>query len=155
MVETTMIFKWIYNLFAVSLATFLTYLGIMKDPFLIFAYLLLIDYATGLLKARAIKESITSNKMKYGIASKLSLLLIPIVIALGAKGVGADFAFVLVSSMTVLIISEVYSIVSNIYAIRYGNELPEYDVVALIGHKIRGILMAQAGDKDFKKDKES
>ena len=37
--------------------------------------------------------------------------------------------------------AEVYSIISNIYTIKSGEELPEYDAIAIIDKKLRNVLM--------------
>lgn len=148
MIETTTALKIIWNGIVIIFSGILAYLEISEEPFTLFAILLIIDYLTGLTKAKTLNISITSNKMKYGILSKLSLLLIPIVIAIGAKAVGADSHYILLSGMYILIMSEVYSIIGNIYSTRTKEELPEYDAVAMIGKKIRAFLILKSGDKN-------
>ncbi|MBE0498582.1 MAG: phage holin family protein [Campylobacterales bacterium] len=133
--------KAIYNTAVLCLGGTLTYLGLNAEGFLLFALLILIDYITGVAKAKVLGHSITSNKMKYGIISKLSLLFIPLVLAIGAKAVSADFATILFVGINILVISEVYSIIGNIYSIRTKEELPEYDVIAILGRRIRKILI--------------
>lgn len=147
-IETTTFIKVLWNSVIVLFSAVLAYLEISQEPFTLFAILLIIDYLTGVMKAKVLCISITSNKMKYGIISKLSLLLIPITIAIGAKAVGADSHHILLAGMYILIFSEVYSIIGNIYSIRTKEELPEYDAVAMIGKKIRGYLILKSGDKD-------
>lgn len=133
--------KIIFNMGNLSVSSLMLYLGIDGEAFALFSVLLLIDYFTGIWKAKALKQSITSNKMKYGIISKLSLIMVPVTLAIGAKAVGADFSSVLSVGMNILVLSEVYSIIGNIYSIRTKQELPEYDAVALIGKKLRTILI--------------
>lgn len=148
MIETTTAIKIVWNFFIVLFSGVLSYLEISQEPFTLFAILLIIDYLTGVMKAKVLGISITSNKMKYGVISKLSLLLIPITIAIGAKAVGADSHHILLAGMYILIFSEVYSIIGNIYSIRTKEELPEYDAVSVIGKKIRTFLILKSGDKD-------
>lgn len=148
MIETTTAIKIVWNFFIVLFSGVLSYLEISQEPFTLFAILLIIDYLTGVMKAKVLGITITSNKMKYGIISKLSLLLIPITIAIGAKAVGADSHHILLAGMYILIFSEVYSIIGNIYSIRTKEELPEYDAVSVIGKKIRTFLILKSGDKD-------
>lgn len=133
--------KVFFNIFTFCCGSALTYLGLDGEAFFLFSVLLIIDYMTGVAKAYRLNQHITSNRMKYGILSKLSLLLIPIVLAIGAKAVGADFKTVLLVGINILVISEVYSIIGNIYSIRTKDELPEYDVVAMIGKQIRTVLL--------------
>lgn len=145
MLETTTT-KIFWNTFVILFSGLLAYLNIAEEPFLIFGVLLVIDYLTGIAKARALGQSITSNKMKYGFASKGSLLLLPIVIALGIKAVGGDSHYVLLAGMNILIISEVYSIIGNIYSLGKKEEFPEYDALAMIGKIIRNFLLKIVGN---------
>lgn len=146
MIETTTFIKIIWNTFVVLFSGILAYLEISQEPFTIFALLLVIDYITGLWKAKILGHSITSNKMKYGLVSKLSLIIIPIVIAMGAKALGADSHYVLTSGMYILILSEVYSIIGNVYSARTKEEFPEYDALAMIGKQIRNLLIKNSGE---------
>ena len=146
MLEATTTIKIIWNFLIVLLSGVLAYLEISQEPFTIFAILLVIDYITGVWKAKTLGISITSNKMKYGLISKLSLLIIPIVLAMGAKATGADYHYILLSGMYILVLSEVYSIIGNIYCMNTGEELPEYDAVAMLGKQIRNILIRNSGD---------
>ena len=148
MTETATTLTLLWNTTVILFSGMLAYLNISQEPFTLFSILLMIDYITGLAKAKTLGHSITSNKMKYGLISKLSLLLVPVVIAIGVKAVGGDSHFVLLSGMYILIFSEVYSIIGNIYSIRTKDELPEYDAVAMIGKKIRQYLILKSGDKD-------
>lgn len=147
LIETTITTagKVFFNSLLLATSTFMFYLGIDVEAFTMFSVLLVVDYATGLMKARAINESITSNKMKYGVASKLSLIIIPIVLAVGGKAMYIDITNVIFVSVNLLVLSELYSIISNVYAVRTKEELPEYDVVSIIGRKIKNTLIKFAG----------
>lgn len=138
--------KLLYNCTIGAMAVAITALGIDANVFLMFSILLVIDYVTGIGKAVRLGKAITSNRMKYGIVSKLSLVLIPIVLAIGGKALHANFNEVLLVGMNILVLSEMYSIIGNIYAIRTGVELPEYDAVSSIGKKIRDILLKIDGE---------
>lgn len=148
MIEATTLIKIVWNSFVIIFSGILAYLEIAEEPFTIFALLLVIDYITGLSKAKTLGHSITSNKMKYGLISKFSLIIIPLVITMGAKALGADSHYLLNSGMYILILSEVYSIIGNIYSIRTGEEVPEYDALAMIGKQIRNILIRKVGGKN-------
>lgn len=141
MIEQIATAKVAFNLGNITLSSLMLYLGIDGEAFVLFSILLFIDYVSGIWKAKSLKHSITSNKMKYGIISKLSLIMVPVTLAIGAKAVGADFSSVLIVGMNILVLSEVYSIIGNVYSIRTKQELPEYDAVALIGKKLRSILI--------------
>lgn len=144
-VESYIGIKIFFNGALVAAAGVLTAIGVDTEVFAALGWLLFFDYVTGVSKAKALGHCISSNKMKYGVVSKFSLMLIPIVLAIAAKGVDANAKSVLYVGMNILILSEVYSIIGNIYSIRTKQELPEWDAVAAIGHKIRNTL---SGDKD-------
>ena len=119
MVETTAFIKVFYNFIVIFISSMLVYLDLEKEPMFFFAVLLVIDYITGLYKAKILGHSITSNKMKYGCISKMLLILVPIVLAIG-----------------------------NIDSARTKEEFPEWDAVAMIGKMIRNILLRLLGDKE-------
>jgi len=140
--------KVAFNGALIGTAGILTYLGLDAEVFSAFGYLLFFDYVTGVLKAKTLGHKITSNKMKYGVVSKFSLLLIPVALAIAAKGTSINAQNVLYVGMNILILSELYSIIGNIYSIRTKEELPEWDAVAALGYKIRELLIKLNGDKN-------
>ena len=129
--------KVVFATVAGVISWILTYAGIDQESFAIFGALIAVDFITGVSKARALGQSVTSNRARYGILSKASLLILPLVIALGAKGIGQDAGPLFAWMINLLIVSEVYSILGNIYAIRTRQELPEWDVISLMGQRIR------------------
>jgi len=156
MIETTTTFKIICNFLVVLFSSLLAYLDLKSDSILCLTALLAIDYVTGVMKARRIGESVTSNKMKYGVASKLILLLIPITVAFGAKGVGIDLTNLVFVSIWLLIFSEMYSILGNIVCYTKGVYLPEIDAPSIIAKQIRNYLLKQSGeteDEEIKSEK--
>ena len=65
----------VFNFITICCGSMMTYLGLDKEAILLFSVLLVIDYITGVAKACRLKQSITSNRMKYGLISKFSLIL--------------------------------------------------------------------------------
>lgn len=131
----------------------LVYAGIDREIFSILAALLLIDFVTGTWKAHTLGRRVRSNRMKYGVISKLSLLIIPIAIGLGVRAIGQDAEMMILVAMNILILSEVYSIIGNIYVVRTGIELPEYDALTAIAKSIRRRLEGESkSDLEEKKD---
>lgn len=140
--------KIVLNGVLLSAAGILTALGVDTEVFAALGWLLFFDYVTGVYKAKTLGHCISSNKMKYGMVSKFSLMLIPIVLGIAAQGVDADLKGVLYVGMNILILSELYSIIGNIYSIRTKQELPEWDAVSAIGHKIRDTMIKLSGSKE-------
>ena len=135
------VIKACLNVLAVSISLIFAYAGLEPSQMVAYTVLIGIDYITGVAKAWHIGESVTSNRMKYGIASKASLLIVPIVLGIGAKATGLDFGMAISMFINILIISEVYSSISNVYAIKHGKELPEYDALAIVARSIRNYLI--------------
>lgn len=145
-IPTVTIIKIIWNFLIALISGLLAYLGLDAEAIAVLTVLLAVDYLTGLIKAKSIHESITSNKMKYGIASKMILLVIPISIALGAKGVDVEMSMLVIVCVNILIFSEMYSIVGNVACITSGKNLPEIDAASIIAKQIRNFLIRQAGE---------
>jgi len=68
-------------------------------------------------------------------------LLLPLIIAYTAKGLGVDLSAMVSGSIYVLILSEAYSALGNILAIRTGEDVDEFDVISITIGKIREILL--------------
>lgn len=127
------------NVILAAAAWVATYTGIPGEPAAILAVLMVVDFFSGITKASSIGKPITSHRIKTGVVSKCSVLLIPLVVALAAKGLGADFHWFVSWVVSLLILSEAYSIIANIYTARTKVELPEWEVISIILRKIRSV----------------
>lgn len=118
------------------------YLGLDGQSVAILAALILLDIVTGVLKSAALRgwRSIKSSRLASGTLAKLLLILIPIILAFAGKGIGMDLAVVAQSAITVLILSQVYSVIGNIHSLQTKTEKNEFDAVAFILRGIRDLL---------------
>lgn len=120
----------------------LDYTGIKQEAVAILAILFLIDIITAIARQFVIDpRSISSKIGTIGILSKLLSLLIPLTLALVGKGVGVDLKYLVDISISVMIVYEGWSIVSNIGQIRQkqiGNS--EYDAISFLIKKIQDTL---------------
>lgn len=132
--------SWIGNGLLGLGAWVLMYTGLPIEPTLILGALMAIDIFSGIGRAHSLNEQITSRRMNSGIASKLLLLLIPLAVALAAKGLDQDWSYLVSFCVSAMILSELYSFISNIYAIKTGDDLPEFDVIKILGKHIRAAL---------------
>lgn len=122
-------------------AAVMAFTGLPAEALTVFAVLMLVDYFSGIGSAVAVGTPITSRKMKVGVISKIITFLIPLVLAATLKvTIGVGNATVVSFALSILIIAEAYSIISNLHAIKTGKYLPEFEVIALIGEKLRGII---------------
>lgn len=128
------------NLILIALAWVMSYTGLPVEPAAILGTLMAIDFIAGITKAHKLGRSVTSQRMRVGLMSKFGVMTIPLVMALAAKGLGVDFAWMVNWSISLFILSETYSIIANIYAFKTGNEVPEFDAVSAILKRVRLLL---------------
>ena len=138
--EAMSMLVWVGNALLGLGAWALVYTGVPAEPAAILAVLMCVDFVAGISRARVMGEAVTSHRIKVGTISKLGVLTIPLVMALSAKGLGVDFNWLVGWSISVLILSEAYSIIANIYTIRTGETAPEWDAVSLVLKKIRDMV---------------
>ena len=138
--ETMNMLGWIGNALLGLGAWVLMYTGLPAEPAAILAVLMCIDFIAGVSRARALGEPVTSHRMKVGAVTKCGVMTVPLVMALTAKGLGADFNWLVSWTVSVFILSETYSIIANIYAARTGIILPEFDAVNAVLKKVRELI---------------
>ncbi len=116
--------------------------GVTHEAYTAFAVLMLFDVATGVLASAKCDgwRSITSRRLSFGIISKLLLLFIPLAIALAGKAAGVSLQSVISSAFMVLTLSELYSVIGNIYTVRTGVRVPEFDAVSVVLRNIRRLI---------------
>lgn len=119
-------------------------LGVKYDAAFAFGALMIIDVVTGIIASASCCgwKAITSRKLIFGVLSKLCLLFIPLAVALVSKVNGNDLSFIVTSSISILALGEAYSIIGNVYTIKSGKRVPEFDAVSLVLSKIREVLIA-------------
>ncbi len=138
--ETMNMLSWIGNGLLGLGAWALMYTGLPAEPAAILAVLMCVDFVAGISRAHSLGESVTSHRMKVGAITKCGVLTVPLVMALTAKGLGADFNWLVSWTVSVFILSETYSIIANIYAARTGIILPEFDAVSAALKKVRSLI---------------
>ena len=108
----------IYNLLKSSLYLVFMYLGIKTGGVKALFVLMLIDSFLGIVKALRLGHKFSFKKLAWGMVAKLTILIIPMVIALMAKGLNLDFNYFVVIVMDILIVSEGISCITNILSIK-------------------------------------
>ena len=126
-------------------ATVLSSISISPAAFMVLSILMMVDFALGIGKSYRMRIPITSYRMKLGVISKVGMLLI--VISFGLAFTHGGFLIEELQDyigwvLWVFILSELYSIVSNVYAIKTGDNLPEVEVLSIIGKKLKSLMEA-------------
>lgn len=129
--------EWVKTLgYFVSVFTF-DYLNIPQEQLSILGGLMLLDTITGIAKVyKTDPRSITSHALGAGVLKKFVTVLIVYVLAMIGKGIGIPPEHFVEWGLSILIMSEGYSTLQNIYAVRTGKILPEYDVISIILKKL-------------------
>lgn len=119
------------------------FLGLDARAYAILAVFIILDTITALIKVSVIYggKHIKSSKLAGGVISKLLLLLIPLVLVWTGEGIGLNLLPVAGSALTIFILSEVYSILGNIYAIRTGKESEEFDAVSSVLRALQRLIV--------------
>lgn len=113
------------------------YLNIIDIQVCILAILMLVDFVFWIWKQFVIdKKEITSHKAWLWAFKKISTLLLFLSVALMFKGIWVNASLYLSWIISIFIMAETYSIIQNIYTIRTGKILPEYDVISEVIKKI-------------------
>lgn len=104
--------------------------------------LMMFDFIVGLGKSYTLKVPITSYRIKVGAMSKVGTLLVILSFGIGLSFIDQDFSKELYIGwvLGMFILSELYSILSNVHAIKTGENLPEVEVIAIIGKRVRHLL---------------
>lgn len=124
-------------------------LGIKYDIAFAFGGLLLMDVITGTIASATCCgwRAVTSNKFIIGVLAKLLMIFMPLAVALTAIVVGMDLKFLVSSAISIMAIGEAYSICGNVYTIKSGKRVAEFDAISLILNNIREVLLKPLLDR--------
>lgn len=132
----------------VSLYALFIYLGIDINVTGVLFALMMIDTLLGVIKVFTLKEQFTFRRLLWGFVTKISILTIPLTVALMAKGVSLDMKPFVVVVMDILIVAEAFSIFTNMLSIRSRQKIENRDFVTILITKLRD-LMARIVDRLF------
>ena len=139
------------------LASVFEYLHISWEVYWIFAVLLFLDFVFGISDAYfEDKQKVTSATAWKGIFKKFSKLMLPMIFIFVLKWVGAeDISMLVTSVMSILMITEGYSIIWHIYSINTWKHLSEIDAFSLLIEFIANLFKQKLPrDKNLDKDDE-
>lgn len=129
------------------------FLGLSTESYGILAGLMILDTITGVIRAGVVHgwRSVNSHNLSFGILSKMCLILVPLIVALAGRGAGFDLTLVAKGALSILILSEAYSILGNVQSIRIRKDIVEFDAINFLLVRLRKglekLLMADNGKK--------
>ncbi len=118
--------------------------GISVDAFIILLTLMSLDSIVGAIRAIRMGEKFSFKIMNWGIGLKLCFLIIPLVVALLGKSLDMDFVAGVNVVISMLSVSEGYSILGNIYMAKNKVKIKNIDIVSLTLIALRKGLMMTA-----------
>lgn len=128
----------------VAVYSFFAYLGIDTNVVEILFILMCVDTMLGGAKAVRLGQQFSFKKLLWGMVTKLSVLVIPMVIALVAKGLSFDFKWFVLAILNILIVAEGFSAISNILSIKTKKHVENVDFISMMLKTIRKGLASVA-----------
>ena len=116
------------------------YLGMGTDVVKILFCLMVIDSILGIIKALRLGEKVSIKILVWGIITKLLLLVIPMTVALIAKGLSFDLTQFVVIIIDIIVVSEGISIITNIISIKTKQQLENTDFITKLLISIKNVL---------------
>lgn len=116
------------------------FLDIDTDIVKILAILMAVDTVLGVFKAIRLSKKISFKKLIWGMITKISVLIVPMILALVAKALSFDFSWFVAAVLNILVLSEAFSSITNIISIKEGKELENHDFITKLLHTVRGGL---------------
>ena len=109
-------------------------LGLSVEALTILAVFMVLDTFLGIARSITLHGSntFTSRVLTHGLISKLLILFIPIILVWTGRGVGFDFHSIASGTISVLVLSEAYSIFGHIQSIRTREDVKEFDAVSMV-----------------------
>lgn len=145
---------WIITIKQTSLSVMLismfAYLWIDHTIFFLYTCLIFIDFITWVMKW-IINKDLSSSKALNGFIKKFIILLLIFAIWIFAKISHLDAHMLLSWAFFWLSLSELYSIIANIYQIKTWERVKEYDALAIILKKLLCYIEWKINNLDNKK----
>jgi phage-related holin len=116
------------------------YLGIKTGTVKVLMVLMMLDSLLGIVKALRLGKKFSFKVLGWGMVSKLTILIIPMIIALMGQALSFDFSYFVIAVMNIIVVSEGISCVTNILSIRGKREIENTDYITLLLHSIRKAL---------------
>lgn len=124
-----------------SLYGIFAWLGISMEAFGILMILMCLDSLVGAIKAIRMGRKFSFEKLLWGFVLKLCFLIIPLVVALLGRSLDYDLVSAINIVISILSVSEGYSILGNIYSAKNKVEVKKVDAVSLLLKSLRSGLM--------------
>lgn len=113
------------------------FLDIDIDIVKILGILMAIDTVLGIIKTVRLGKKFSFKILIWGMITKVSILIVPMILALVAKGLSFDFRWFVNAVLNILVVAEAFSSITNIISIKENKELENSDFITQLLHNIR------------------
>jgi small basic protein len=118
------------------------FLALPAQGYSVLAAFMVLDTVLGVVRVGVVHgyREIKSYRLVSGLMAKLSIILVPLIIAHTGKGIGLDLHMIALWALNLLILSHAYSILGNIHSIYLRKDVYEFDAVSWTLTKIQGVI---------------
>lgn len=130
----------------VAISFVLAKTGLPLTPLIWLVIMMALDLVSGMIRAHAQGEELTTHRFKSGFLVKLMILIVPAVIT-GVADSGksmfpeiGDFTVVVQFAVMMIIVGEAVSVIGNIHAAKTGKPKKEWDYLSIIMSKLYDMI---------------
>ncbi len=129
-----------FNLAKSLLYALFIFLGIKTGTVMVLFALMTVDSLLGIIKALRLGKKFSFKILAWGAVSKLTILIIPMILALMGRGLSFDFTYFVVVVLNIIIVSEGLSCITNIISIKTKKQVENSDYITVLLNTIRKAL---------------
>ena len=117
-------------------------IGLSTESYMILTVFMAADLVLGVTRAIYIGggQAFKSYKLTAGVVSKLLVLAVPLIVVWAGRGAGVDLTMLGQGAIGILVLSQAYSMLGHINAIRSKEDKSEWDAVSFLLRKFRTML---------------
>lgn len=120
------------NLCKTVIYAFIIFIGMKTGSVKVLAILMAIDTFLGMIKAIRLGRKFSFKILAWGIVAKLSILIIPMVLALIGKVLLFEFTYFVIAIINIIIVSEGISCITNVLSIKNNKNIENTDYVTKV-----------------------
>lgn len=122
------------------------FLNIDINVVFLLSILMGVDTGLGIIKTLILGNKFCFKKLLFGMVTKMSVLIVPIVLAVTALALSFDFTWFVNVVLDILVVAETFSIITNVISIKEKKELKNTDFITQLLYRIRkGLLTTIKG----------
>lgn len=128
--------------------------GVNTESYAILTAFMAADLLLGIIRTLVLNggTSFKSYKLAAGVLSKCLVTSVPLIVVWAGRGAGISLVFLAQWSVGALILSQAYSMLGHVNAIRLGQDVKEWDAVGVILGALKRSFEALLRDSHSKEE---